>query len=122
MSKIPSVNFTTSISSEFNINFSQPILTVEESLLLTKLSTINLKGNTFFIHPCTPLRQTQNILDFLVAKEFKGYLFIPNFPSKTPSYHFPKKYIGKIPFTSKYFQTDESMLNRNIFISIFSIS
>ena len=122
MSKIPEVQFTENISSDFKINITQPTMSIEESLLITKLSTKTLKGNSVFIHPCTPLRQIQTILDFLVAKNFKGYLFIPEFPSKTPTYHFAKKYIGRIPFTHEYFQTDKSILNRNIFISIFSIS
>ena len=94
-------------------------LSTETLLRLTPLSDTQIEGKICIIHPYTSQRQTQIIVSWLESKKYSGYVVIPDFPTKNPSFSSRKHRICYVPFTRDYFKTHLSIYNPRIRMNVF---
>jgi len=121
MNKLPNITISKHLEEKLRLNNPKYIFSISETLTLRSLSDFPLVGDIGIIHPCTPLRQTQIIIDYLANKVFTGFLIIPHFPSKTPSFVQKQTLISTVPFSKKFFNTSEKILNNNITMRVFRL-
>ena len=93
-------------------------INTQSLLKLTPLSTTKLTGDICTIHPYTSKKQIQIIISHLENINYKGFVIIPDFSSKKPTFKKPRRKISYAPLTKKFFNTHESVYNYNIKMNV----